>query len=175
MLQVGGTIGTFGLAWLIARGGFIPMLTATFAVATASIALIGQPGISLALLNVIVFVAGWAIIGGQPGINALSATFYPTYLRSTGVGWGLGIGRIGAIVGPYLGGTLLGLKWGPRELFLRGGRPGVDLDADDHRAVVHDEAAGSRRRNGPRRWRTRSVRSADRVGASSLTIVGAIF
>src|SRR5688572_5855894 len=107
VLQVGGTIGTFGLAWLIARGGFIPMLTATFAVATASIALIGQPGISLALLNVIVFVAGWAVIGGQPGINALSATFYPTYLRSTGVGWGLGIGRTGAIVGPYLGGLLL--------------------------------------------------------------------
>ena len=34
VLQVGGTIGTFGLAWLIARGGFIPMLTATFALAT---------------------------------------------------------------------------------------------------------------------------------------------
>jgi AAHS family 4-hydroxybenzoate transporter-like MFS transporter len=101
------------------------MLTATFAVATASIALIGQPGISLALLNVIVFVAGWAIIGGQPGINALSATFYPTYLRSTGVGWGLGIGRIGAIVGPYLGGTLLGLNWGPRELFLAAAVPAL--------------------------------------------------
>jgi AAHS family 4-hydroxybenzoate transporter-like MFS transporter len=125
VLQVGGTIGTFGLAWLIARGGFIPMLTATFAVATASIALIGQPGISLALLNVIVFIAGWAIIGGQPGINALSATFYPTYLRSTGVGWGLGIGRTGAIVGPYLGGTLLGLNWGPRELFLAAAVPAL--------------------------------------------------
>ena len=150
MLQVGGTIGTFGLAWLIARGGFIPMLTATFAVATVSIALIGQPGISLALLSVIVFVAGWAVIGGQPGINALSATFYPTYLRSTGVGWGLGIGRIGAIVGPYLGGTLLGLH-GVRRNCSRRGRPGVDLDADDHRAVVHDEAAGpgDRQRSAP--------------------------
>ena len=125
VLQVGGTIGTFGLAWLIARGGFVPMLIATFAVATASIALIGQPGISLAMLNVIVFIAGWAIIGGQPGINALSATFYPTYLRSTGVGWGLGIGRTGAIVGPYLGGMLLGLNWGPRELFLAAAVPAL--------------------------------------------------
>jgi AAHS family 4-hydroxybenzoate transporter-like MFS transporter len=116
-LQLGGTIGTFGLAWLIARGGFMPMLTATFAVATVSIALIGQPGISLLLLGIIVFVAGWAIIGGQPGLNALSATFYPTYLRSTGLGWGLGIGRIGSIVGPYIGGRLIGLQWGPQELF----------------------------------------------------------
>ena len=57
------------------------------------------------------------MIGGQPGINALSATFYPTYLRSTGVGSGLGIGRTGAIVGPYLGGVLLAQQWTPQQLF----------------------------------------------------------
>ena len=117
VLQVGGTIGTFGLAWLIARAGFIPMLAATFAVATISIALIGQPGLSLAMLTMIVFVAGWGVIGGQPGVNALSATYYPTSLRTTGVGWGLGVGRIGAIVGPYLGGVLLGRQWDPQQLF----------------------------------------------------------
>ena len=117
VLQVGGTIGTFGLAWLIARAGFIPMLATTFAIATLSIALIGQPGISLAMLTVIVFVAGWGVIGGQPGVNALSATYYPTSLRTTGVGWGLGVGRIGAIVGPYLGGKLLQWQRGTQELF----------------------------------------------------------
>jgi len=117
VLQVGGTIGTFGLAWLIARAGFVPMLAATFALATVSIALIGQPGISLAMLTVIVFVAGWGVIGGQPGVNALSATYYPTSLRTTGVGWGLGVGRIGAIVGPYIGGVLLGREWGAQQLF----------------------------------------------------------
>jgi AAHS family 4-hydroxybenzoate transporter-like MFS transporter len=41
------------------------------------------------------------------------------------VGWGLGIGRTGAIVGPYLGGTLLGLNWGPRELFLAAAVPAL--------------------------------------------------
>jgi len=117
VLQVGGTIGTFGLAWLIARAGFIPMLAATFAVATVSIALIGQPRLSLALLTMIVFVAGWGVIGGQPGVNALSATYYPTSLRTTGVGWGLGVGRIGAIVGPYIGGVLLGRQWDAQQLF----------------------------------------------------------
>ena len=165
VLQVGGTIGTFGLAWLIARGGFIPMLTATFAVATASIALIGQPGISLALLNVIVFVAGWAIIGGQPGINALSATFYPTYLRSTGVGWGLGIGRTGAIVGPLPRGDAARAELGSARTVPRRGRPGAGLDADDHRAVVHHEAARSR---------DGTAVSADRALIDRLTQVGAI-
>jgi AAHS family 4-hydroxybenzoate transporter-like MFS transporter len=117
VLQVGGTIGTFGLAWLIARAGFIPMLTATFAIAVVSIALIGSPGVSTALLFVIVFVAGWCIIGSQPGVNAFAATYYPTYLRSTGVGWGLGVGRVGAIVGPLIGGTLMAQQWGTQQLF----------------------------------------------------------
>ena len=125
VLQTGGTIGAFGLAWLIARGGFMPMLTGTFAVATLSIAFIGQPGLSLTALGVIVFVAGWCVIGGQPGINALSATYYPTSLRSTGIGWGLGIGRIGAIVGPYIGGVLIGQKWTEQQLFWAAAAPAL--------------------------------------------------
>jgi AAHS family 4-hydroxybenzoate transporter-like MFS transporter len=117
LLQVGGAIGTFGLAWLIAKRGFALMLTLTFLVATVSTGLIGQPGISLALLSIVVFIAGWCIVGGQPGLNALSGAYYPTYLRSTGVGWGLGIGRIGAIVGPYIGGVLLQQQWDNEQLF----------------------------------------------------------
>jgi MFS transporter, AAHS family, 4-hydroxybenzoate transporter len=116
-LQVGGVLGAFGLAWLVLRGGFTPMLTVTFAVATASIALIGQPGITLPVLYVIVFIAGWCVVGGQPGLNALSASYYPTYLRSTGVGAGLGVGRLGAIVGPYIGSVLIARAWSPQQLF----------------------------------------------------------
>ena len=125
VLQVGGTIGTFGLAWLIARRGFIPVLTATFAVAAISIAFIGQPGISLALLMAIVFVAGWCVVGGQPGLNALSGTYYPTYLRSTGVGAGLGVGRAGGILGPYIGGVLLAQQWSSQQLFWAAALPAV--------------------------------------------------
>jgi MFS transporter, AAHS family, 4-hydroxybenzoate transporter len=117
VMQAGGLIGTFGLAWLISRMGFLPTLATTFALATISIALIGQPGLTLGVLGVIVFVAGWCVVGGQPAINALSASFYPTYLRSTGVGAGLGVGRTGAIIGPYLGGVLLAQQWTPQQLF----------------------------------------------------------
>jgi AAHS family 4-hydroxybenzoate transporter-like MFS transporter len=117
VMQAGGLIGTFGLAWVIPRWGFLPTLALTFALATVSIAFIGQPGLTLAVLGVIVFVAGWCVVGGQPAINALSASFYPTYLRSTGVGAGLGVGRTGAIIGPYLGGVLLAQQWTPQQLF----------------------------------------------------------
>jgi AAHS family 4-hydroxybenzoate transporter-like MFS transporter len=116
VVQVGGTFGAFGLAWMITRAGFTPMLTLTFAVATVSVALIGQPGLSLPVLYVIVFIAGWCIVGGQPGLNALASSYYPTYLRSTGVGAGLGIGRVGAIVGPMIGNALIGAQWAPQQL-----------------------------------------------------------
>jgi MFS transporter, AAHS family, 4-hydroxybenzoate transporter len=115
-VQVGGTVGAFGLAWLIVRRGFIPMLTLTFAVATVSVALIGQPGLSLPVLYLIVFIAGWCVVGGQPGLNALAASYYPTYLRSTGVGAGLGVGRIGAIVGPSIAALLVAQQWTPQQL-----------------------------------------------------------
>jgi len=122
---VGGTIGTFGLAWIIGRSGFTRTLMVNYILAAFSIALIGQPGISLALLSLIVFVTGWCVIGGQPGMNAFAATFYPTYLRSTGLGWALGIGRIGAIVGPYIGGTMIGAKWTSQQLFWAAAVPAV--------------------------------------------------
>jgi AAHS family 4-hydroxybenzoate transporter-like MFS transporter len=125
LLQVGGTIGTFGLAWLIARRGFVPVLLTSFAIAVASIAMIGQPGMSLTLLSIVVFIAGWCVVGGQPGLNAMSASYYPTYLRATGVGAGLGIGRIGAIVGPYIGGVLIGRQWGSEELFYAAAIPAL--------------------------------------------------
>jgi AAHS family 4-hydroxybenzoate transporter-like MFS transporter len=117
LLQVGGTIGTYGLAWAIARKGFVPVLVVSFVIATISIAFIGQPGLSFATVSLIVFIAGWCIVGGQPGLNTLAATYYPTALRSTGVGAGLGFGRLGAIVGPYAGGVLLAQKWSAQDLF----------------------------------------------------------
>jgi len=123
ILQTGGTIGTFGLAWLVSRWGFVRALSGSFAIASISIAAIGQPGLSLAFLYLIVFIAGWCIVGSQPGINAFAATYYPTSLRSTGVGWGLGIGRMGAIVGPIIGGQFMQWQWSTHDMFLAAAAP----------------------------------------------------
>jgi AAHS family 4-hydroxybenzoate transporter-like MFS transporter len=56
---------------------------------------------------IIVFLAGFCTLGIQMGINAVSAILYPTALRSTGSGWAFGIGRVGSIVGPIVGGLLI--------------------------------------------------------------------
>jgi AAHS family 4-hydroxybenzoate transporter-like MFS transporter len=77
-----------------------------------------MPGLSLAMLFVVVFLAGYGVAGGQTAINALSATYYPTDLRATGIGAGLGVGRIGAIIGPVVGGVLMSRHLPSQKLFL---------------------------------------------------------
>jgi MFS transporter, AAHS family, 4-hydroxybenzoate transporter len=122
-LQVGGMLGTFALGWFIDRLGFIPVLSVSFALGCVGISFIGYPALSLGLLFLVVFIAGWAVMGGQPAVNAMAASYYPTYLRSTGVGWGLGIGRFGALIGPVVGGAFMGLGWSNQQLFLAAALP----------------------------------------------------
>lgn len=72
---------------------------------------------------VVVFCAGFSIVGGQIAANALAANYYPTPIRSTGVGWALGVGRIGSIVGPLVVGVLLSRHVGAELLFLGAATP----------------------------------------------------
>lgn len=51
---------------------------------------------------------GFGIQGGFVGLYAVAARLYPTEFRTTGVGWSIGIGRSGAVIGPALGGILIG-------------------------------------------------------------------
>ncbi len=108
LLQVGGTLGTIGMGLLIDRAGYFRVLVPGFVAAALAILLIGQPGLPLPALFAVVLLGGICIVGGQPAINALTASVYPTRIRATGIGWGLGIGRAGSIVGPVAAGQLGG-------------------------------------------------------------------
>jgi AAHS family 4-hydroxybenzoate transporter-like MFS transporter len=123
-LQIGGTIGALSLGWFIHRLGFVPVLVSCFALACVNIALIGQPGMSLFVLISVVFITGIGIVGGQAGVNAMSATYYPTDLRSTGIGAGLGVGRIGSIIGPTLG-EYMRAAWPVHQLFYAAAVPAL--------------------------------------------------
>ena len=116
MLQVGGVVGTFALGSIVDRFSFRALALVYF-IAVFAVGAIGQLGHSAVLVTIAIFVAGFCIVGGQIAANALAAGFYPTSIRATGVGWALGIGRIGSIVGPSVGGVLLSLRWSAGELF----------------------------------------------------------
>ncbi|UAN34286.1 MFS transporter [Enterobacter sp. JBIWA005] len=117
MLQLGGTIGTIVMGSLIDKIGFRRVLVPCFAIAAVFIALIGHSIEVITLLFTVVFVTGFTVVGGQPAINAMAASYYPTTLRTTGVGCSLGVGRIGSVVGPVIGGQLIGLNWSQGSLF----------------------------------------------------------
>jgi AAHS family 4-hydroxybenzoate transporter-like MFS transporter len=122
-LQIGGIAGTLTLGLFINRFGFTKVLIACFLSASICVALIGSVATVLPLLVFAVLIAGFCIVGGQPALNALAGTYYPTSLRSTGIGWSLGIGRIGSVIGPLVGGQLIGLQWSNAALFIAAAVP----------------------------------------------------
>jgi MFS transporter, AAHS family, 4-hydroxybenzoate transporter len=117
MLQVGGVVGTFALGSIIDRFSFRALALVYFA-AVFAVGAIGQLGHSVVFVTIAIFAAGFCIVGGQIAANALAATYYPTSVRATGVGWALGIGRVGSIVGPLVGGALMTAKWSTGSVFI---------------------------------------------------------
>jgi AAHS family 4-hydroxybenzoate transporter-like MFS transporter len=125
LLNLGGIVGGILIARIIDRFGPFSVLTVAFIGAALFTSVIGMAGGSFAPLMVIVFLAGFFVIGAQFGLNAVAASAYPTAIRSTGVGWALGIGRVGSIIGPLAGGVLIAARFGVRELFWVSAIPAV--------------------------------------------------
>ena len=105
-LNFGGMAGAILGGRLGDRFGLPKVVVGFFAAAAVSIALIGT-GLPTVLLFITVFIAGATTIGTQILLYASVAQLYSLSIRSTGLGWASGIGRIGAIVGPTFGGYLL--------------------------------------------------------------------
>jgi AAHS family 4-hydroxybenzoate transporter-like MFS transporter len=80
-----------------------------------AIALFAMPYLLLATM---IFFSGMTIIGSQTGANATCGKLYPARMRTSGIGWALGIGRLGGIAAPVLGGYLLSLGMHPPQIFL---------------------------------------------------------
>ena len=117
MFQVGGTLGAIVVGRLMDRfephGRALRRLSRRRGV----VALISLSTTTPGLMTFAVFAAGFCVSGGQVGANALSAAFYPTPYRATGVSWANGIGRSGSIVGSLLGGILLGFGWAAATVY----------------------------------------------------------
>jgi AAHS family 4-hydroxybenzoate transporter-like MFS transporter len=109
VLYLGAAIDRFGpersLAFHYAAGAVFIGLIALFA-------------LPYALLLIVTFFAGTTIIGSQTGANGTCGKLYPARMRTSGLGWALGIGRLGGIAAPALGGYLLSLGMAPTQIFL---------------------------------------------------------
>lgn len=117
VFQGGGVVASLILGIFIDRFGAFRTVAIIYFLGAVSVALLGHSH-SIGFILLAAFFAGAGIVGGQTGTNVLAAMLYPTYIRSTGVGWGLGIGRIGSILGPIFGGIMLSMHLPLTTIFL---------------------------------------------------------
>ncbi|MDT3685949.1 MAG: MFS transporter [Pseudorhodoplanes sp.] len=125
VLNLGGVIGGFVLSRFCDKVGPFAVLALSYMLAAVFVALIGQAVTSIPLSLATIFFAGFFVIGAQFCANAVAAQFYPTAGRSAGVGWALGVGRIGSIVGPMIGGTMIAAGLTIDRLLLFSGLPAI--------------------------------------------------
>jgi MFS transporter, AAHS family, vanillate permease len=111
LLNVGGILGGLTFGYFAGKSGarkLSPyMLVALFA------SIIGYGALHSGLVPVMTgaFVAGFFMIGSMGSLYAIVPTIYPARVRNTGTGLAIGFGRLGAVVGPYIGGVLIGAGW----------------------------------------------------------------
>ena len=118
MFQLGGILSCLLLGPMIDRFGAPKVLACSFASGVVFVLAIGLASLPAPLIAIPILGAGAAMIGSQLGANAMVAALYPARIRSTGVGWALGVGRLGGIAGPAIGGSLLAFGLPPKEIFL---------------------------------------------------------
>jgi AAHS family 4-hydroxybenzoate transporter-like MFS transporter len=97
--------------WLVHRAGAFRVLVPGFILGGLSLAWFGQATSSVATLSVASFLAGFFVGGTGTGLIAVAAGMYPTAIRSTGIGWAMGLGRVGQVFGPLAAGLLVGLGY----------------------------------------------------------------
>jgi len=123
-LNLGGMFGAILGGWLGDRFNLAKVVVVFFAVSVVSISLLGFKA-PMPVLYALITIAGATVIGTQILLYAAAAQFYGLSIRSTGLGWASGIGRNGAIVGPLLGGALLGINLPLQLNFIAFAIPGV--------------------------------------------------
>jgi MFS family permease len=117
LLNLGGIVGGGLFGWLTTRLRLRPLI-AMFLVATSvALALFGYVSGTLALAFAVAVMIGFALFGSMAGLYALAPTVYDASVRTTGLGWAIGIGRIGAIIAPAIVGVLIDAGWHTSHLY----------------------------------------------------------
>jgi AAHS family 4-hydroxybenzoate transporter-like MFS transporter len=105
--NLGAMIGTVVAGWLVVRIGAAVVLPIVMVGSAVSLGLVGYAAPSAQLVTTLEGLFGLFLGCGSSGLIALAAIYYPTAIRSTGVGWAMGMGRVGSFAGPLAVGSLV--------------------------------------------------------------------
>ncbi|MBP6117455.1 MAG: MFS transporter, partial [Neisseriaceae bacterium] len=123
-VHFGTVLGALSCSWLMDRYSGRNVLVAYLFVAAAAISALGFASNSVVLYGLLM-VTGATTIGSQIGLYAFIVRFYPMTMSSTGMGWALGVGRLGAIIGPFAVGLLFDLQLTLQQNFFSFAVPAV--------------------------------------------------
>lgn len=118
LINVGGILGGGMLGWISVRMGLRGLVSSYLGACAAALVLFGALGGAPVPRLVVAALIGFFLIGSMVGLYALTQRIYPPALRTTGLGWAIGIGRFGAIFGPYVAGLLLASGWRSSSCYL---------------------------------------------------------
>jgi AAHS family 4-hydroxybenzoate transporter-like MFS transporter len=105
------------------RGGAYRVLIPGFILGGLALGWFGQATSSMTMLATASFLAGFFVGGTGTGLIAVAAGMYPTAIRSTGIGWAMGMGRVGQAFGPVATGMLVGLGYKVGGIFYAAAAP----------------------------------------------------
>lgn len=109
LFNMGGVVGIFSLGFFAAILPLRSLVSAYLLLASFLMVIFSiLPSVEKYQL-IIIFIIGLTQQGGYVGIYAMAAKLYPTHLRGTGVGWAIGIGRFGAVIGPAIAGYMIAM------------------------------------------------------------------
>jgi len=100
----GGLAGTLAMGWLFDRLRAARVIPAYYLGLSAMIVLLGLVPFSAPLFLGVLLAYNFFQTGGQTGLNTMMTRIYPASMRSTGIGWAGGLGRLGGVVLPLFGG-----------------------------------------------------------------------
>ena len=118
MVNAGAVVGIPTLGYLSGARGLRPLILIFLLVGAGCVGVFGFLPRSVPLLLTVGFLIGFFVMGGFIGLYSVAARIYPTELRTTGIGWTIGVGRIGAVMGPYLGGVMIAAQWSTASNFV---------------------------------------------------------
>jgi MFS transporter, AAHS family, 4-hydroxybenzoate transporter len=107
LYNFGAFVGTMLMSYLSVRLPLAKLVAAMLLCAGVAMMVFGSAHMSVAVTLLVAFAIGVTLQGGYNGIWPLAAAVYPPERRATGIGWAIGIGRSGAVIGPLLGGYLM--------------------------------------------------------------------
>ncbi len=117
-LNIGAAIGSGLVGYIGSRIGMQKTILGFMILAFVMMIVYGNYPVLNALLFLQVFLIGVFVQGGFNGIYPFLSNIYPSKIRATGIGFSVGFGRFGAILGPFLFGYFLDLGWSIQTLFV---------------------------------------------------------